>query len=283
MPMRKITLRNKTELSVLGMGTWNLGDCVERRAEEIASLRAGIEAGLRVIDTAEMYGGGRSETLVGEAIDGVREEVFLVTKVLPSNASFEGVRRACRNSLQRLGTDWLDLYLLHWRGGVPLAETVRGMESLRADGVIRDWGVSNFDVDDMEELEELGGFCAANQILYNLEYRGVEFDLLDRDRMAGVVNMAYSPLGQGGELLHHPVLDGIAARHETSGGPATAAQIALAWVLRRGDVLAIPKAGTMSHLRENLLATELELTETDLAALDAAFPPPRRKTRLAMI
>ncbi|WP_367159194.1 aldo/keto reductase [Kozakia baliensis] len=281
--MRTVKLKNGRTVPALGMGTWNIGDSGARRADEIASLQAGIEAGMTVVDTAEMYGNGRSETLVGEAIADLRDDVYLVSKVTPSNASYEGVQKHCRASLKRLGTDRLDLYLLHWRGGVPLSETVRGMEQLQADGLIEDWGVSNFDVDDMDELDGISDGCVANQVLYNLEHRGVEFDLLGEDREREVVTMAYSPLGQGGELLTNPAMREVAQRHETSAGPASAAQIALAWVLRQENILAIPKAGSIKHLRENALATEIELSQDDLKTLDAAFPPPKRKMSLAMI
>ncbi|WP_246495211.1 aldo/keto reductase [Ameyamaea chiangmaiensis] len=267
----------------LGMGTWNMGDTPARRSQEIAALRLGLDAGLRVVDTAEMYGAGRSETLVGEAIAGRRDEVYLVTKVLPSNASLKGVQSSCRASLKRLKTDRVDLFLLHWSGSVPLDETVEGFERLRAEGLIGAWGVSNFDVSDMQALERVADGCAANQVLYSLDYRGVEFDLLGRDQDRGVVTMAYSPIGQGGDLLRHPALATIARRHETDLGPATPAQIALAWVLRRPNVLAIPKAGKPENQRANVAAQQIVLTDEDLAALDAAFPPPRRKQRLAML
>ncbi|MBF0861450.1 aldo/keto reductase [Gluconobacter kanchanaburiensis] len=281
--MKTVTLRNGVTVPALGMGTWNVGDSAARRTDEIESLRRGLEAGLRVIDTAEMYGNGRSETLVGEAIADVRDDVYLVSKVLPSNASYDGVRKACRRSLKHLGTDWLDLYLLHWRGGTPLEETIRAFEDLREEGLIGGWGVSNFDIDDMEEVESLSGSCLANQVLYNLEHRGTEFDLLEHDREEGTVTMAYSPLGQGGELLDHPALKEVASRHETSLGPADAAQIALAWVLRRPNVMAIPKAGSPKHVAGNLASLEIGLTAADLKTLDNAFPPPKRKVSLAMI
>lgn len=281
--MKTVTLRNGTTVPALGMGTWNVGDSADRRALEIESLRTGLEAGLRVIDTAEMYGNGRSEKLVGEAIADVRDDVYLVSKVLPSNASYDGVRRACRRSLDRLDTDWLDMYLLHWRGGTPLEETIRAFEDLQTDGLIRGWGVSNFDVDDMEEIEALSGACEVNQVLYSLEHRGTEFDLLDHDLSTGTVTMAYSPLGQGGELLQHPALAEIAGRHETSAGAADPAQIALAWVMRRENVMAIPKAGSPKHLLSNVASLEISLTEEDLKVLDHAFPAPQRKVSLAMI
>ncbi|MBB2200279.1 aldo/keto reductase [Gluconacetobacter tumulisoli] len=283
--MGTVTFSDGTQVPALGMGTWNLGDRADRRAQEIESLRAGLDLGLRVVDTAEMYGAGRSETLVGQAIAGRRDDVFLVTKVLPSNASRRGVAESCRASLRRLGTERIDLYLLHWPGAVPLEETVEGFERLKDEGLIGAWGVSNFDVDDMADLRRVSspGDCLANQILYSLDYRGVEYDLLDDDRGQGVVTMAYSPLGQGGELLRAPVLARIAARHETALGPATPAQVALAWVLRQPNLLAIPKAASLPHQRENVAAADIVLTEADLAAIDRSMPPPRRKVPLAMI
>jgi len=281
--MKKVSFRDGTSVPALGMGSWNIGDSTATRAEEIASLRAGLDAGLSVIDTAEMYGSGRSERLVGEAIRGRRDEVFLISKVLPSNASYEKTLRSCEASLDRLGTDRLDLYLLHWRGGVPLEETVEALTHLQTQGMIRRWGVSNFDTEDMQELDVLGADCAANQILYNLEARGVEFDLLAHDRAEGIVSIAYSPLGQGGALLGDDILADIAKNHETSSGPASPAQIALAWTLRQPNLLAIPKAGSRAHMCENIAALDLVLRDEDQARLDARFAPPRRKTPLEMI
>ncbi|MBV1834702.1 aldo/keto reductase [Novacetimonas pomaceti] len=283
--MKDVTFPDGITVPALGMGTWNLGDDDGRRKAEIQSIQLGLDAGLRVVDTAEMYGSGRSERLVGQAIAGRRDDVYLVSKVLPSNASRKGVHDACAASLKRLGTDRLDLYLLHWRGSVPLEETVAGFGDLMRAGMIRAWGVSNFDVDDMRELARVTSPepCCANQILYSLDYRGVEHDLLAYDREARIVTMAYSPLGQGGELLRAPVLRRVAARHETALGPATPAQVALAWVLRQPGLLAIPKAGSPAHQRENIAAAALELTKADLAEIDDAIPPPRRKVSLAMI
>ena len=282
---RTISLPDGTSLPALGVGTWNMGDSIARREEEIASLRFAVEHGAQVVDTAEMYGNGRSEKLVGEAIAPMRERVFLVSKVLPTNASAKGVAQSCRQSLRHLGTDRLDLYLLHWRGGVPLTETVEAFRTLQREGLIRYWGVSNFDTDDMRDLEQCihPGECAANQILYSLEHRGVEYDLLGADRQRRVVSMAYSPIGQGGALLQNPVLGRVAARHATSLGGATPAQVALAWVLRQPNMLAIPKAGTVAHMRLNLASQELALNAQDLAELDAAFAPPVQKEPLAMI
>jgi diketogulonate reductase-like aldo/keto reductase len=263
----------------LGQGTWNMGDSAGKRREEIAALRRGIELGMQVIDTAEMYGDGRSESLVGEAIKGVREQVFLVSKVLPSNASAKGVVKACEASLRRLSTETLDLYLLHWRGRFSLAETLEGFHRLREQGKIKAWGVSNFDVAEMEELFALdaGGNCAANQVLFNPEHRGIEFDLLPWCEQHSVAVMAYSPVGQGGALLRHAVLQSIARVHA-----ATSAQVALSWCLRK-PVIAIPKAGSVRHVEENEKAGSLQLSEEELQAIDRAFPPPGRKQSLAML
>ena len=269
--VRTTPLPSGEAVPVLGQGTWYMGDDRRRRGEEVAALRLGLDLGLTRIDTAEMYGGGRSEELVGEAIAGRRDGVFLVSKVLPSNATRRGTVAACERSLRRLGTDRLDLYLLHWRGGVPLAETLAGFEELMRAGKIRHFGVSNLDAADMEEQWSLqgGGSAATDQVLYNPTRRGIEWDLLPRCRERGVPIMAYSPIEQG-RLLGHPALRAVAARHG-----ATPAQAALAWVLRHGDgVIAIPKAGRPEHVRENRAALDLRLTERDLAELDRAFPPP---------
>ncbi len=264
---------------VLGQGTWNVGDSAGVRAAEIATLRRGIELGMTLIDTAEMYGSGRSENLVGEAIKGLRDRVYIVSKVLPSNASFEGTVRSCEASLKQLRTDSLDLYLLHWRGRYPLQETVRGFERLMEQGKIRAWGVSNFDVDDMEELFTTHGgtACAANQVLYNPEHRGIEFDLLPWCRQNGVAVMAYSPVGQGGRLLSSAALRGIAQRHGVS-----AVQVALAWCLRQ-PLVAIPKASSIRHVEENAAAAALELDAQDLATIDKTYPAPKHKQHLDML
>ncbi len=267
------------KVAAMGQGTWQLGDRAERRADEVAALRRGVELGLTVVDTAEMYGGGRSEELVGEAIAPIRGEVFLVSKVLPSNASRHGTRKACEASLRRLKVERLDCYLLHWEGDHPIAETVSAFEELRQAGKIHSWGVSNLDVRSMEEMLAFprGEYCATDQVLYNPEYRGVEFDLLPwcvRHRMPV---MAYSPVGQGGDLLRSPALGVIAERHGVS-----TAQVALAWGLRAG-VMVIPKAATVQHVEENAAAAELVLTPQDLREIDAAYPPPRSKQQLAML
>lgn len=281
-----VAFRNGVRVPALGMGTWSMGDMVSKRAEEVEALRYGLDAGLKVIDTAEMYGNGRSESVVGEAIAGRRQDAYVVSKVLPSHGAYDDVLAACRRSLGFLKTDYIDLYLLHWRSRTPLEETIAAFETLEKDGLIRGWGVSNFDVADMEELARTTGSndrALANQILYSLEHRGTEFDLLARDAQAGVVTMAYSPLGQGRALLRQPVLAEIAARHTTTLGPATPAQIALAWVLRLKNMLAVPKAASVAHQKLNITALQIALTPRDLADLDRAFPAPRQKQSLAVI
>ncbi|GGM77203.1 hypothetical protein GCM10011609_11420 [Lentzea pudingi] len=272
-----VLLPSGETVPALGMGTWMMGDDPDRRAQELTALRTGLDLGLTLVDTAEMYGSGASEELVGEAVAGRRDEVFLVSKVLPSNASAAGTVRACEASLRRLGTDRLDLYLLHWRGGVPLAETLDGFSALLAAGKIRHWGVSNLDLDDMREITALPGSCQTNQILYNLSRRGPEHDLLPWHASTGMPVMAYSPVEQG-RLLGAPALASVAARHG-----ATPAQIALAWVLRLPHVNAIPKASTAEHVRENARALELRLSPDDLAELDQSFPPPAGPEPLAML
>lgn len=263
----------------LGQGTWNMGDNRARRADEIAALRTGIELGMTLIDTAEMYGDGRSETLVGEALAGLREKVFVVTKVLPSNASRKGVTRSCEASLKRLQTDRVDLYLLHWSSSYPLEQTVRGFEDLVTAGKIRAWGVSNLDLAEMNQLVALPGgkACATNQVLYNLTRRGIEFDLLPWSQQRGMPVMAYSPVEQG-RLLGHQGLQRVAQKLV-----ATPAQVALAWVLRQEGVVAIPKAGTALHVRENRAALDLRLSVQDLAALDRDFTPPGAPQPLEML
>ena len=263
------------EMPQLGQGTWRLGERRGAQAAEAAALRLGIELGMTLIDTAEMYGEGAAEQVVADAIAGLRDRVFLVSKVYPHNASSKGVAAACARSLKRLRTDRLDLYLLHWRGGTPLAETVAGFEALRDAGHIRAWGVSNFDVDDMEELPP---GCAANQVLYNVGARGIEFDLLPWSQARNMPVMAYSPVGQGGAPLRSRALLDIAGRHG-----ATAAQVLIAWTLRQPGVVSIPKAASSAHVRENAAAAALRLSEQDLAEIDAAFPPPRKKQALEML
>ncbi|WP_439889266.1 aldo/keto reductase [Pseudomonas sp. MBLB4123] len=276
--MRKVCLAGE-QVPVIGQGTWRMGEDPAERRREVAALQQGIELGLRLIDTAEMYGEGGAEQVVGEAIDGRREQVFLVSKVYPHNASRAGVAAACERSLKRLDTETIDLYLLHWRGQYPLAETVEAFERLRAQGKIRRWGVSNFDLDDLQELTGLGlAGCATNQVLYNPEARGIEFDLLPWQRRQGMPLMAYCPLGQGGALLRQPELQAVAERHG-----ATVAQVALAWALRQDGLIVIPKAVEPAHVRLNAEAAGLELTAEDLALIDAACPAPTGKRPLAMI
>ena len=277
-----VKLKNGAEVPALGLGTWYLGDDAGRRASEIAALRTGIEKGMTLIDTAEMYGGGRSERLVGEAIKGTeRGRLFIVSKVLPNNAGRRGIFRSCEESLQRLGTDYLDLYLLHWRGSVPLAETVECMEKLERDGMIRGWGVSNFDTDDMEELRRVkgGDGCLVNQVLYHAASRGIEYSLLPQMRERGVALMAYCPLAQGGSLrrglFRSRALNDIAARRG-----ATVAQILLAWAIRDGNTVAMPRSSSPEHTAENAGADTIELTAEELAAIDREFAPPRRKEPL---
>lgn len=276
--MKQIRFPDGTQVPALGQGTWMMGEDSTKRAAELAALRAGIDLGLTLLDTAEMYADGESERLVGEAIRGQRAQVFLVSKAYPQNASRQQLPQACEASLQRLGTDYLDLYLLHWRGRVPLAETVEAMERLVAAGKIRRWGVSNLDTADMQELFAAGGAaCATDQVLYNLTRRGPEHDLLPWLVARQMPVMAYSPVEQG-RLLGHQQLQELAVRLG-----ATPAQVALAWVLHQDHVMTIPKAGQVVHVQENRAAADLALSPTDLAALDAAFPRPRQRQPLAML
>lgn len=277
--MRKTKLPSGKSIPVLGQGTWYMGDEPHRRVDEIATLRLGLDLGMTLIDTAEMYGDGASEKLVGEAIAGRRDEVFLVSKVLPSNASRSGTIAACERSLRRLGTDCIDLYLLHWRGRTPFAETIAAFEALQDAGKIRHWGVSNMDVDDMEEIARAAGGDAisTNQVLYNLMRRGIEYDLLPKAQARGLPLMAYSPIEQG-RLTEYPEVQDIADKHGV-----TPAQVALACVLRQEGVIAIPKASTLKHVRENRAALDLQLTSEDLAELDDVFPPPDGPESLEMI
>jgi diketogulonate reductase-like aldo/keto reductase len=276
--VRTLTLPSGDAVPVLGQGTWHMAEDPRHRRDEIAALRLGIELGMNLIDTAEMYADGGAEELVGEAIKGRRNEVFLVSKVLPQHATLQGTIEACNRSLTRLGVDEIDLYLLHWRGAVPLDETLEAFEMLKDAAKIRSWGVSNFDVADMEDLIDLGSGqeVGTNQVLYNLEYRGIEFDLLPWCERRAIPVMAYSPIEQG-QLLSHPVLKSVAKRHDV-----TPSQVALAWVLRRDKVCAIPRAGKPAHVRENRAALDIHLSEKDLAELDRAFPPPTHKQPLAM-
>lgn len=277
--MRLTSLPSGETVSVLGQGTWHMGEDPARRQEEVSALRSGLDLGMSVIDTAEMYGDGAAESLVGQAIRGRRDEVFLVSKVLPSHASREGTIKACEDSLRRLKTDRLDLYLLHWRGSYPLSETVDGFEALIYQRKIRHWGVSNFDISDLEELESVpnGNAVTTDQVLYNLMRRGVEYGLLPWCRARSLPVMAYSPIEQG-RLLKDAVMTRLANRLN-----ATPAQVALAWVLRHDGIIALPKAGTPKHVIQNRLALDLQFSNEDLAAIDRAFPPPRGPRPLEMI
>lgn len=283
--MKSVLLPDGTALPALGLGTWRVGEWAASRQAEVAALRHAISLGYRLFDTAEMYGEGGAESVLGEALRGAmaagevtREELFVVSKVYPHHADRRAAVEACARSLARLGLEWLDLYLLHWRGPVRLAETVRAFEALREDGRIRRWGVSNFDVPDMKALSQVagGGACVVNQVWYSASQRAVEFDLLPLQRAQGIPLMAYSPIDQSA-LAHHDTLAQVGRRIG-----ATAAQVALAWTLRDGGVVAIPKALVKSHLRDNLQAASLTLDAADLALIDRAFPPPRRRRALAM-
>jgi diketogulonate reductase-like aldo/keto reductase len=277
--MRAVTLPGGETVPALGLGTWKMGERGSDRKREADALRAGLDLGLTLIDTAEMYGEGGAEEVVAAATSGRRDGVFIVSKVYPHNASRSGVKAACERSLRRLATDRIDLYLLHWPGSIPLAETVEAFERLRADGKIRHWGVSNFDVADMAELRKAksGSPCAANQVLYHLGERGVEWQLLPESRRAGMPIMAYSPLGQG-EIPDDPALKKVAARNGVS-----AATIAVAWTLREPGVMSIPKSASIPRVKELAAAADLVLDPADLAALDKAFPPPKGPSVLAML
>jgi diketogulonate reductase-like aldo/keto reductase len=279
--LRTVALPDGEAIPVLGIGTWGMAERQKDRADEIAALQTAVDLGMTVIDTAEMYADGEAEMLVGEALRERRQDIFLVSKVLPQHATRLGTEAACEASLQRLRTETLDLYLLHWRGKVPLDETLDAFLLLQKEGKIRHWGVSNFDVDDVNELTALTGpvgpKVAANQVLYNLTRRGIEYDLLPWSREYGAPIMAYSPLEQG-RLVKDRTLKGIASRHE-----ATPAQVALAWILRQPGVMAIPKASSPERVRENRAALAVTLDESDTKAIDNAFPPPSRKVALEMI
>jgi diketogulonate reductase-like aldo/keto reductase len=265
------------EVPALGQGTWMMGQGRHSRADEVAALRAGLDHGLTLIDTAEMYGEGAAERVVGEAIAGRRDEVFVVSKVLPSHARKRALVASCEASLKRLGVERIDLYLLHWPGSTPLTETIGAFSTLVEQGKIGGWGVSNFDAGDMAEVYHLSPAVQTNQVLYNLTRRGIEFDLLPWCRKRAVPVMAYSPLEQGRLLGHRGVAD-VAARHG-----ATQAQVALAWVLAQPGVIAIPKAGLLAHVRENVGALSVKLSAADMALLDTAFPPPRTRKPLEML
>ena len=274
-----VTLPGGERVPALGQGTWHMGETRRRMAEEAAAVRLGIELGMTLIDTAEMYGNGGAEEMVAQAAEGQRDDLFIVSKVYPHNASRAGVLAACERSLARLRTDRIDLYLLHWRGSIPLAETLAGFQKLQRDGKIRHYGVSNFDRADMAEWVGLTGgeSVAADQVLYNLTRRSPEWDLVPWCRERGIAIMAYTPLGQG-SMLGNRTLGEVARRRN-----ATPAQIALAWLLRQEGVIVIPKAARLEHVRDNRGALDVMLTEEDLAALDRAFPPPKGKSSLGML
>lgn len=266
-------------MPVFGLGTWMMGESEKKRADEVAALKLGLDLGITLIDTAELYGDGDAEDIVGDAIAGRRDGLFLVSKVLPEHASRRDTVAACERSLKRLRTDRIDLYLLHWRGSTPLQHTLEAFVQLQREGKIRHWGVSNFDTDDMEELLALpgGDGCATNQVLYNLKRRRIEYDLLPLCRARNIPVMAYSPIEQG-RLLGAAALKEVASRHG-----ASTAQVALAWLLGQPATIVIPKATNPEHLRENFAALDLRLTEDDLATLDRAYPPPQKKYALEML
>ena len=277
-PIPTLRLPAGIDMPIYGIGTWRMGESARVRAVEVKAVRHGIESGVTLIDTAEMYGDGEAEAIVADAVGGERDRLFIVSKVLPSNASRRGTIAACERSLKRLKTDRIDLYLLHWRGSYPLADTVAAFEELRAAGKIRAWGVSNLDHDDMQELWRVphGRNCQTDQVLYNLTRRGIEFDLLPFCRQHKMPVMAYSPLEQA-RMLGHRTLAEVARRHG-----ASPAQVALAWLLKQ-VVIVIPKATDTAHADENLRALDLQLTAADLATLDAAFPAPTEAEPLDML
>jgi diketogulonate reductase-like aldo/keto reductase len=274
-----VELPSGEKVPQLGQGTWRMGENARARKEEIAALKLGLDLGMTLIDTAEMYGNGGAEEVVAEAVRGRRDDCFIVSKVLAENSTRDRTIAACEKSLKRLKTDRIDLYLLHWRGRPRLDETLAGFEALIAAGAIRYWGVSNFDVDDLEELVALSGGtnCASNQVLYNLRRRGIEAGLLPWCRSRGIPIMAYSPIEQG-RLVRDRTLTQIAIRHR-----ATPGQIALAWVLRHGDMMVIPKATTLEHVRDNRAALDIRLTEQDLGELNRGFPPPKGKRPIELL
>lgn len=276
--MKTLQLKSGREIPLLGQGTWRMGERASQKQAEIAALKLGIDLGMTLIDTAEMYGEGGAEKIVAEAIASCREQIYLVSKFYPYNASYDGLIAACDRSLSRLKTDYLDLYLLHWRGSVPLAETIEGLQYLQQAGKILDYGVSNFDTDDMEEAESIpgGDNIVTNQVLYNLMRRGIEWDLLPWCKQRNIPIMAYSPVEQRA-FVNNAGLKDIAAQHN-----ATTTQIALSWLLHQDNVIAIPKATNLDHVRENRSALDIKLTPKDLQQLDRAFQPPNRKISLAM-
>jgi len=272
-------LPSGADIPTFGLGTWRMGEDARHRKAEVEALRHGLDLGIRLIDTAEMYGDGEAEHIVAEAVGARRDDVFIVSKVLPEHSSRRGTIAACERSLRRLKTDRIDLYLLHWRGSVPLDDTIEAFQELAEAEKILDWGVSNFDIADLGELWKApeGKAVATNQVLYNLTRRGIEFDLMPWCRQHAIPVMAYSPIEQG-RLLGHPALREVASRHG-----ATPAQVALAWAMRHDDVIVIPKAATLAHVEEDLKALDLLLTHDDFVTLDRAFPPPRSPEPLDML
>lgn len=282
---RTVMLPDGTSVPAIGQGTWMLGERKSKLSQEAEALLDGIDAGMNLLDTAEMYGDGKSEALIARVLEKrERKNLFLVSKVYPHNAGRKNIFKSCMNSLERMNADYMDLYLLHWRGAIPLAETVACMEQLVKEGKIRHWGVSNFDTDDMKELWLVPGGknCAVNQVLYHAASRGIEYDLIPWMKAHGVPVMAYCPLAQGGDLerglYEHPVLNRIARRHQ-----ATVAQLLLAWVIRSGDMIAIPRTGRSSHALENAAAADLILTPAELAEIDEAYPAPKQKVYLEIV
>lgn len=280
----QVTLKNGIQVPAIGQGTWYLGDHEETRSREIEAIQAGVDAGMTLIDTAEMYGNGRSESLVGEAIRPFdRSKLFLVSKVLPNHAGRRDMRKSLEVSMKRIGTDYLDLYLYHWRGNIPLEETVSCLEKLKEEGLIREWGVSNFDIDDMEELERIDRkkHCLVNQVLYHTGSRGIEFSLLPWMRKHQITLMSYCPLAQGGSLkrnlMNNPVLEQIAKEYD-----ATVPEVMLAWNIRDGHTIAIPRSSRKEHTLSNAAADNLTLSQEDLARIDRVFPKPVKKEWLDM-
>ncbi len=277
--MRTVTLKTGEAIPQLGLGTWHMGERRGDRAAEAKAITAALDLGVKLIDTAEMYGEGGAEDVIAGAISGRREGLFIVSKVYPHNASRQGVKAACERSLKRMKIETIDLYLLHWRGSHPLAETVAGFEALKSEGKIRHWGVSNFDVEDMAELRAVkgGAACISNQVLYHLGSRGIDFDLVADAKAHGEMVMAYSPLGQG-SILRNTTLAQVARKHQVS--PAA---VAVAWTMRHPHVVSIPKAANLQHVADTFAAERVMLDGEDLASLDKAFPPPKGKTHLSIL
>ena len=282
--MKTIQFHGESALPAIGQGTWYMGENAALRSQEVGALQAGLDLGLKVIDTAEMYAEGAAEEVVGEALRGRRDQAWLVSKVYPWNAGEVDAIEACERSLRRLQTDYLDLYLLHWRGNVPLEETIRAMESLQQQGKIRHWGVSNFDHDDMLELwQEPGGkSCLTNQVLYHLASRGIEYDLLPQFQQREMPIMAYCPLAQAGRL-RQALFDDAHLKQIAQQKGISVAQVLLAWVIRQQGVLAIPKASSVAHVQQNAAALSINLTDEELSIIDRAFPAPQSKTALDVV